>query len=187
MLYRWLRDIIHPSTTRSLAALFLKSVLNAAVFFTIFMIGLPWLAHRLLPYALPLPAGLRLSAAGALGVTGAAMWLTCLVSFSCYGRGTPFAPDAPRYLVTHGLFSCTRNPIMAGELLVIWAEALYFASVGIVLYAVTISVVAHLLVVRVEEPELRDRFGARYEAYCRKVPRWLPRLYRPHSARRSSE
>jgi protein-S-isoprenylcysteine O-methyltransferase Ste14 len=35
-------------------------------------------------------------------------------------------------------------------------------------------VIAHLLVVRVEEPELRDRFGARYEEYCRQVPRWLP-------------
>lgn len=174
MLYRWLRDIIRPSTTRSLAALFLKSILNAVVFFAIFMIGLPWLAHHLMPRVIPLPAGLRMPAAAALGVTGAAMWLTCLVSFSCYGRGTPFAPDAPRHLVTRGLFSFTRNPIMGGELLVIWAEALYFASVGIVLYAVTMSVIAHLLVVRVEEPELRDRFGARYDEYCRQVPRWLP-------------
>ncbi|MBP1684444.1 MAG: hypothetical protein H6Q33_587 [Deltaproteobacteria bacterium] len=174
MLYRWLRDIIRPSTTQSLVALLFKSILNAVVFFAIFMIGLPWVAHQLLPRALPLPASLRVLAGGALGLMGAAMWLTCLVSFSCYGKGTPFAPDAPRYLVTRGLFSFTRNPIMAGELLVIWAEALYLASVGIVLYAVTISVIAHLLVVRVEEPELRDRFGARYEEYCRQVPRWLP-------------
>ncbi len=174
MLYRWLREIIRPSTTRSLAALVFKSVLNAIVFFAIFMIGFPWLAHRLLPHALALPAGLRVPAAGALGVTGAAMWLTCLVSFSRHGRGTPFAPDAPRYLVTRGLFSVTRNPIMGGELLVIWAEALYLASAGVVLYAITMSVIAHLLIVRVEEPELRDRFGARYEEYCRQVPRWLP-------------
>lgn len=174
MLYRWLRDIIRPSTTRSLAALLLKSILNAVVFFAIFMIGLPWLAHQLLPRGFPLPASLRAFAAGALGVTGAAMWLICLISFSCYGKGTPFAPDAPRYLVTRGLFALTRNPIMAGEILVIWAEALYVASAGIVLYAVAISVIAHVLVVRVEEPELRDRFGARYEEYCRQVPRWLP-------------
>jgi len=27
-----------------------------------------------------------------------------------------------------------------------------------------------------EERELRERFGAKYDAYCRRVPRFLPRL-----------
>jgi len=27
-----------------------------------------------------------------------------------------------------------------------------------------------------EERELRERFGAEYDAYCRRVPRFLPRL-----------
>jgi protein-S-isoprenylcysteine O-methyltransferase Ste14 len=27
-----------------------------------------------------------------------------------------------------------------------------------------------------EEPVLRRKFGAEYEDYCRRVPRWLPRL-----------
>jgi protein-S-isoprenylcysteine O-methyltransferase Ste14 len=31
-------------------------------------------------------------------------------------------------------------------------------------------------VVRVEEPDLRRRYGARYQTYCEQVPRWLPRL-----------
>jgi len=29
-------------------------------------------------------------------------------------------------------------------------------------------------VVRLEERELRDGFGAEYEDYCRRVPRYLP-------------
>jgi protein-S-isoprenylcysteine O-methyltransferase Ste14 len=37
---------------------------------------------------------------------------------------------------------------------------------------------AHWSVVRVEEPELRERFGATYEDYCRRVPRWIPQLSR---------
>jgi protein-S-isoprenylcysteine O-methyltransferase Ste14 len=69
-----------------------------------------------------------------------------------------------------------RNPIIVAELMVIWGEALYVASVGIVLYALAASVAGHLIVVRVEEPELRRRFGESYDAYCRDVPRWLPRL-----------
>jgi protein-S-isoprenylcysteine O-methyltransferase Ste14 len=73
------------------------------------------------------------------------------------------------------------NPIMSAELSVLWAEALYFASLGILVYAAVISLTGHLLVVYIEEPELRERFGESYEAYCRRVPRWLPRLTRRRS------
>jgi protein-S-isoprenylcysteine O-methyltransferase Ste14 len=31
-------------------------------------------------------------------------------------------------------------------------------------------------VVFYEEPTLRRKFGAEYEEYCRRVPRWLPRF-----------
>jgi protein-S-isoprenylcysteine O-methyltransferase Ste14 len=104
------------------------------------------------------------------------VWLWCLDVFSRRGRGTPFPLDAPSKLVTTGPFAIVRNPIMVAEVAVIWAEALYFSSVGILLYAGLVTVASHLLVLRVEEPELRQRFGADYEDYCRRVPRWLPRL-----------
>jgi protein-S-isoprenylcysteine O-methyltransferase Ste14 len=174
-----LERAIRPSTTQSTAALWAKSLLNAALFFSIFMLALPWLAHHLLPATLPLPAVLRIWLAGALALIGVTAWIACLDTFSRRGRGTPLPADAPRNLVTTGLFGWIRNPIMLAELLVIWAEALYLSSLGVMLYAVAISVVAHLLVVHVEEPELRKRFGESYEAYCRTVPRWLPGLRHP--------
>lgn len=34
----------------------------------------------------------------------------------------------------------------------------------------------HLFVMLYEEPTLRNKFGADYEAYCRNVRRWWPRL-----------
>jgi len=173
-----LRDAIRPSTTRSLAALRAKSLLNAVLFFAIFMVGLPWVAHRLLPAPIPIPPFLRTWLAGLLAVTGIAAWLACLDAFSRHGRGTPLPMDAPRELVTSGLFSIVRNPIMLAELLVIWGEALHFASWGVVLYAAAISCGAHLSVRYVEEPELRKRFGPSYDEYCRRVPRWIPRLPR---------
>jgi protein-S-isoprenylcysteine O-methyltransferase Ste14 len=40
----------------------------------------------------------------------------------------------------------------------------------------------HLLVVRVEERDLRKRFGQDYDRYCRRVPRWLPRLGAPRAS-----
>jgi protein-S-isoprenylcysteine O-methyltransferase Ste14 len=166
---------IRPSTTRSTAALWAKSLLNAVLFFAVFMVALPWSAHRLLPMELPLPVGPRTWLAGLLALLGLGAWIACLDAFSRHGRGTPLPADSPRHLVTRGLFARMRNPIMAAELCIIWAEALYLASLGVVLYAAVITLLAHLMVVRVEEPELRKRFGKSYEDYCRRVPRWIPR------------
>jgi protein-S-isoprenylcysteine O-methyltransferase Ste14 len=173
-----LQRAIRPSTTRSTAALWAKSLLNAVLFFGIFMVALPWLAHRLLPQALPLPAGVRTGLAGALVAMGLGAWLACLDTFSRQGRGTPLPADAPSQLVTRGLFRHVRNPIMAGELAVIWGIGLHLASLGALLYAAAISVLAHVMVVQVEEPELRRRFGEGYVQYCRETPRWIPRLHR---------
>ncbi len=97
-------------------------------------------------------------------------------AFVQQGRGTPLPADAPDRLVSMGLFRIVRNPMIASEVMVIWGEALYVASVGLALYGVVITVAAHLVVVRVEEPVLRKRFGDSYEVYCRNVPRWFPRL-----------
>lgn len=91
--------------------------------------------------------------------------------------------DSPSRLVTSGPFAVVRNPIMAGEILVIWAEALYFAVLGIFAYAAILTVAAHLLVVYIEEPELRERFGGQYAAYCKRVPRWFPRRLRAAEGR----
>lgn len=173
-----LQQAIRPSATRSVPALWAKSLLNAVLFFGVFMVAIPWLAHRALPTELPIPSVVRTWLPGLLAFAGIASWIACLDTFSRRGGGTPLPADAPRDLVTTGLFGWIRNPIMAAELSVIWALALHLASVGVAAYAVTISVLGHLSVVYVEEPELRKRFGQGYEEYCRRVPRWIPRLGR---------
>jgi protein-S-isoprenylcysteine O-methyltransferase Ste14 len=171
-----LQRLIRPSTTRNVAALRAKSLLNAVLFFCIFMVALPALARLALPMELPLPRSARLWLAGALALSGVLAWMSCLEVFSRRGGGTPLPADAPRQLVTTGLFGRVRNPIMVAELLVIWSVALYLANVGVMLYAASMSIAAHLAVIYIEEPELRRRFGPLYEEYCRSVPRWFPRL-----------
>jgi protein-S-isoprenylcysteine O-methyltransferase Ste14 len=39
---------------------------------------------------------------------------------------------------------------------------------------VVVGVISFVLFV--EEPQLTLKFGAEYEEYCRRVPRWLPRF-----------
>lgn len=172
---------IRPSTTRSVAALRAKSLLNAILFFAVFMLALPWLAHRLLPVAMPVPRPLAAALGGMLFAGGLTVWVACLDLFSRRGGGTPFPLDAPRHLVTTGPFAWVRNPIMAAELAVIWGEAIFAASLGVLAYAALVSLVAHVVVVRIEEPELRERFGDQYDAYARRTPRWLPGCKRGRS------
>jgi protein-S-isoprenylcysteine O-methyltransferase Ste14 len=169
---------IRPSTTSSALVLWLKSALNAVLFFAVVLALLPWLFDQLLPQ--PLPVHGRLSRTLALAIFAAAVlvWIWCLDLFSRQGRGTPFPLDAPRRLVTHGAYGVIRNPLIAAELSIAWAEVLYFGSLGLLLYATVLSVTGHLVVVKIEEPELRQRMGEAYEEYCARVPRWFPRLRR---------
>jgi len=161
---------------RSTAVIWGKSALNAVLFAGIFLVALPLGAHQLLPVTLPVPSAVRTWGGGALFLVGIAGWIVCLDAFSRRGRGTPSPLDAPSRLVTDGLHGVVRNPIILSELIVLWAIALYTASLGVALYAVVVSLGAHGVVIYSEEPELRKRFGERYEEYCDRVPRWLPRL-----------
>lgn len=168
-----------PSTTQSTVSLWAKSLIGALLFFGIVMVALPWPFHHFLPATIPLPTPLRTWGGGALFVAGLAVWIVCLDAFSRRGRGTPAPTDAPRHLVVDGLHGVIRNPLIAGELMVLWGEALYFSSLGFLGYAALITLYAQWVVVRVEEPELRERFGAAYESYCQRVPRWIPGFGRP--------
>ena len=63
---------------------------------------------------------------------------------------------------------------MLSEVMVIWSEVIYFSNLGLLVYAISVSIIAHVFVIKVEEPELRKRFGSAYEDYCKRTPRWIP-------------
>ncbi len=165
-----------PSKTESIVWLWVKSLLNAVLFFALFMVLLPWGAAHAWASPVSLGGVWGRIAGATLLLWGLVLWCWCLDVFSRKGRGTPFPLDAPRLLVTSGPFAFVRNPLIGGELLVIWGEAMYFAKAGILFYAVLATLVAHLVVVYGEEPDLKRRFGREYEEYCRRVPRWFPRF-----------
>jgi protein-S-isoprenylcysteine O-methyltransferase Ste14 len=99
-----------------------------------------------------------------------------LVRFVRDGIGTP-APILPtERLVVHGPFERVRNPGYLSVVMMVAGQALLFGSWAVLVWALSIAAGFHLFVVLYEEPALRRRFGAEYEAYCRRVPRWWPRL-----------
>ncbi len=113
----------------------------------------------------------------ALIVPGVALYAWCLWLFAKVGRGTPGPWDAPRRVVDVGPYGRVRNPIYVAALLIVVGEAWLFLSLPLLAYALVAAVGFQLLVVGYEEPTLRHRFGADYEAYRQRVPRWIPRAH----------
>jgi protein-S-isoprenylcysteine O-methyltransferase Ste14 len=77
-------------------------------------------------------------------------------------------------LLTGGIYAHTRNPRYLEFLAFSFAYIAFANHTGTwVLYALLFPAIH--LVVLLEERELRARFGAEYEDYCRRVPRYIPR------------
>jgi protein-S-isoprenylcysteine O-methyltransferase Ste14 len=69
-----------------------------------------------------------------------------------------------------------RNPMISGVLTVLLGESALFVSLPLLLWFAMVLAVNAVYFPLVEEPGLRRRFGAEYEAYRASVPRWIPRL-----------
>jgi protein-S-isoprenylcysteine O-methyltransferase Ste14 len=105
------------------------------------------------------------------------------VRFVREGHGTPVPVAPPRRLVVGGAFRFVRNPSYVAAVAAVVGQGFLLASPGVLAYGGLLALAFHLFVVGYEEPTLRRTFGADYEAYCRSVPRWLPRprSHRPKS------
>ncbi|HVO92557.1 MAG TPA: isoprenylcysteine carboxylmethyltransferase family protein [Terriglobales bacterium] len=94
------------------------------------------------------------------------------------------APDRyPRTLVTDGIYARLRHPRYVQLLIALVGYALianHLASYIIV----ALWLPAIYFIVALEEQELREHFGELYANYCRRVPRFIPRIgSRPERAR----
>jgi len=109
-------------------------------------------------------------------VAGAVMALWCVFTFVFVGKGTPAPVDPPRPLVVHGPYRFVRNPMYIGAILALLGAALFYGSLSILIYAAVFFLATYLFVVFYEETTLRRTFGSDYEAYCRQVNRWWPKI-----------
>lgn len=95
------------------------------------------------------------------------------VSLANLGNSTRFGlPTIPTLLKTKGLYQFSRNPIYVGLNLLTIAAMLHTMNLLIILMGLY-SIVVYHYIIRSEERFLSERFGATYEAYRRKVRRYL--------------
>jgi protein-S-isoprenylcysteine O-methyltransferase Ste14/GNAT superfamily N-acetyltransferase len=122
----------------------------------------------------------------AVWVLCAAGWCLALLSTLPAGHLEFFGvrPERDGGLVTDGLYSWTRHPMMLGLLVAFWATP--DLTVGHLLFAAAAT--GYVLVgIRFEERDLRRRFGAAYDDYARRVPAVVPRPgRRPAPARQAA-
>lgn len=158
----------------------LRPLLGSILFFVVapgfFAVFIPWYTTgwTIGPPLLGLEP-LRWIGAALIGL-GAVILLDTFTRFAFEGRGTP-APAFPTVtLVVSGPYRYVRNPMYLAVSALIVGQALLIGCVPLLLYGLGFWAATHLFVLFYEEPVLRRRYGARYEAYAAHVRRWRPRL-----------
>ena len=147
----------------------------------LFFILAPGMVAGLIPLALlrsgpQIQTGFLSYLAFPLWLIGAATLIWCFWDFLVKGRGTPAPIDPPKELVVSGLYNYVRNPMYVGVLLVIIGHFLRFGFWSLLIYAAVVFITFNTFVAFYEEPNLKTRFGATYEDYLKRVPRWIPRI-----------
>ena len=159
---------------------------TAATASAVFFVLAPGVVAGVIPWWLtgwemrePLVDGVATRVVGGLLIaTAAPVLISAFVRFVVEGAGTP-APVAPtERLVVGGLYRYVRNPMYLAVLAIVVGQALLLGQRPLLTYALVVAVLFAVFVKVYEEPTLRRRYGEQYDAYCRVVPGWIPRLRR---------
>jgi protein-S-isoprenylcysteine O-methyltransferase Ste14 len=129
-------------------------------------------------FALQVVGGTLLIVSVLIGVwaVGQMGWARVLFAAALFppGRGAE-EHGIPQKLVVSGPYRYVRNPLYDTDMLLMLGTALLTRNWGLVVLLA--AYIAQLVMqLRLEERELRVRFGETYARYCRLVPRFLPRL-----------
>jgi protein-S-isoprenylcysteine O-methyltransferase Ste14 len=89
-------------------------------------------------------------------------------------RGLSVLFNAPSRLITAGPYAYSRNPMVAGIIMLLLGLGILVRSTSLVFGFTPLFLLLNVLELRViEEPELEKRFGNEYLEYKKKVPRFF--------------
>lgn len=120
-------------------------------------------------YSWPLTIGLLTTISGQI-IRGATIGLAYIVRGGKDGK--VYAED----LVTTGIFNHCRNPLYLGNILMLLGVGILANSLLYVVVVIPIFLLIYQSIVLAEENFLRNKFGAQFDDYCKRVSRWLPSL-----------
>jgi len=111
-----------------------------------------------------------------LWIIGGVILLWSFWNFLVEGHGTPAPIDPPKELVAVGFYRYVRNPMYVAILAILIGHFLWFGYWNLLIYAIVVFIGFNTFVAYYEEPTLQRKFGAAYEDYLKRVPRWIPRF-----------
>ena len=109
--------------------------------------------------------------AAIVAIAGAAIVIVAQIQMGRAWRIGVREGDAPQF-VSHGLFRFSRNPIFVGMMLVGLAAAMV-SGLWWAWLAIFIFILSCIGQVRIEEAHLEASFGAAYQSFRTRVPRWI--------------
>ena len=136
-----------------------------------FLVG--YLLHRAHPMPISGDGDRWLEVAGSLLI---GLWAAMMIAaFAMFMRAhTNILPNRPATtLVTSGPYRLTRNPMYVSLVLLYAGGALLLDSWWPLLFLPMVVVAIDRLVIAREERYLLDAFGGHYDAYRRRVRRWI--------------
>jgi protein-S-isoprenylcysteine O-methyltransferase Ste14 len=146
---------------------------------TLGLIGASIAAQGLVP--LPWVAGTPAIVLAVLGLLGvcAALGLDLGAVLAMRRHRTTFLPHrGAAALVTEGPFARSRNPIYVGNVLLTAGLGLMLGNPWLLVGACVLAVALQRLAILREEAHLAAKFGAAWEDYRARVPRWFGPLRR---------
>jgi len=128
----------------------------------------------------------------ALAIPCAAIWIVLALrrrrrlTFRILAGWPELSRDQPGVLLTDGIYATMRHPRYVEVVLGTASYCLIANYLGV--YIVLAASMAVLyVVVLLEERELRRRFGDAYDAYARRVPRFIPRYSRRAATKKAPD
>lgn len=88
---------------------------------------------------------------------------------------TQLLPNSPtnNALVTEGIFGITRNPMYLAMTLFCLGAALWFGRPVMLLAPMLMFSIANWVFIPFEEAKMRRQFPEAFDAYCKRVRRWM--------------
>jgi protein-S-isoprenylcysteine O-methyltransferase Ste14 len=134
-----------------------------------------WL-DRLWSIQLPLAAPTSIFISMPLIVIGATLALWTVYTF-IKARGSPVPLNPPQRLVTSGLYSRVRNPMVLGWTIILFGAGILLNSLSLILIFTPLFILINVLYLKIiEEKEMEKKFGEEYLKYKQTVPMFIPRL-----------
>lgn len=138
----------------------------------VILAGFMWLGHLWLGN--DVAGGLLLVLGIIICVAGVGVTITGLRTLSA-ARTTPSPTQIERakHLVVNGIYTRTRNPMYLGMVLFLLGIECIFANAWLLLGPVVFALYIQRFQITPEERVMRGKFGAAYEAYQKRVRRWI--------------